>query len=44
VQRLYAAESGRILIDGVDLAVVDVAWLRRQIGDGWPTGPAPLPS
>ncbi|WP_426422607.1 type I secretion system permease/ATPase [Bradyrhizobium genosp. A] len=32
VQRLYVPESGRILIDGVDLAVVDVAWLRRQIG------------
>jgi subfamily B ATP-binding cassette protein HlyB/CyaB len=32
VQRLYVAESGRILIDGVDLTVADVAWLRRQIG------------
>src|SRR5581483_10667063 len=32
VQRLYVPESGRILIDGVDLAMVDVAWLRRQIG------------
>ena len=32
VQRLYIPESGRIPIDGVDLAVVDVAWLRRQIG------------
>jgi subfamily B ATP-binding cassette protein HlyB/CyaB len=32
VQRFYVPESGRILIDGVDLAVVDVAWLRRQIG------------
>jgi ATP-binding cassette, subfamily B, bacterial HlyB/CyaB len=32
VQRLYVPESGRILIDGVDLSVVDVAWLRRQIG------------
>jgi len=32
VQRLYVPESGKILIDGVDLAVVDPAWLRRQIG------------
>ncbi len=32
VQRLYVPESGRVLIDGVDLAVVDVAWLRRQVG------------
>ncbi|HYM02315.1 MAG TPA: type I secretion system permease/ATPase [Stellaceae bacterium] len=32
VQRLYVPETGRVLIDGVDLAVVDVAWLRRQVG------------
>jgi subfamily B ATP-binding cassette protein HlyB/CyaB len=32
VQRLYVPESGRVLIDGVDLAMVDVAWLRRQVG------------
>jgi subfamily B ATP-binding cassette protein HlyB/CyaB len=32
IQRLYVPESGRILVDGVDLAVVDVSWLRRQIG------------
>ena len=32
VQRLYVPEGGRVLIDGVDLAMVDVAWLRRQIG------------
>jgi len=25
-------ENGRVLIDGVDLSVVDPAWLRRQIG------------
>src|SRR5262249_29704880 len=31
-QRLYIPESGRILVDGVDLAVVDTAWLRRQLG------------
>ncbi len=32
IQRLYLPESGRILIDGVDLSMVDIAWLRRQIG------------
>jgi subfamily B ATP-binding cassette protein HlyB/CyaB len=32
IQRLYIPESGRILIDGVDLALADPAWLRRQIG------------
>ncbi len=32
VQRLYVPESGRLLIDGIDLAMVDAAWLRRQIG------------
>jgi ATP-binding cassette, subfamily B, bacterial HlyB/CyaB len=32
VQRLYTPEQGRVLIDGVDLAMVDVAWLRRQVG------------
>jgi len=31
-QRLYIPESGRILVDGVDLAAVDTAWLRRQVG------------
>ena len=32
LQRLYVPESGRVLVDGVDLAMVDPAWLRRQIG------------
>jgi ATP-binding cassette, subfamily B, bacterial HlyB/CyaB len=32
IQRLYVPESGRILVDGADLAVVDIAWLRRQLG------------
>jgi subfamily B ATP-binding cassette protein HlyB/CyaB len=31
-QRLYVPESGRVLVDGVDVAQVDPAWLRRQIG------------
>ena len=32
VQRLYVPESGRVLVDGVDLAMVDSSWLRRQLG------------
>jgi len=32
VQRLYVPEGGRVLVDGVDIAAVDVAWLRRQVG------------
>src|SRR5262252_1867693 len=32
VQRLYVPERGRVLVDGMDLAMVDAAWLRRQIG------------
>ena len=32
VQRLYVPESGRILVDGTDLALVDTSWLRRQVG------------
>ena len=33
IQRLYVPDSGRVLVDGVDLAMVDTAWLRRQVGD-----------
>jgi subfamily B ATP-binding cassette protein HlyB/CyaB len=32
VQRLYVPERGRVLVDGHDLALVDPAWLRRQLG------------
>jgi subfamily B ATP-binding cassette protein HlyB/CyaB len=32
IQRLYVPEQGRVLVDGVDLALVDPPWLRRQIG------------
>jgi ATP-binding cassette, subfamily B, bacterial HlyB/CyaB len=32
IQRLYVPESGRVLIDGTDLVMVDPAWLRRQVG------------
>jgi len=32
LQRLYVPESGRVLIDGIDLQQADPMWLRRQIG------------
>lgn len=32
IQRLYIPEQGRVLVDGVDLSLIDPAWLRRQIG------------
>lgn len=32
LQRLYTPALGRVLIDGVDAAQIDPAWLRRQIG------------
>ena len=32
LERLYVPETGRVLIDGVDLALTDAAWLRRQVG------------
>src|SRR6202040_4016815 len=32
VQRLYVPESGRVMVDGVDLAMIDAGWLRQQIG------------
>jgi len=32
VQRLHLPDSGRVLVDGFDTALVDPAWLRRQIG------------
>lgn len=32
VQRLYLPEKGHVYIGGVDLAQLDPAWLRRQIG------------
>lgn len=39
VQRLYSPEQGRVLIDNVDIAQVDAAQIRRQIGvvlqDNW---------
>ena len=31
-QRLYLPTDGRITMDGIDLALADPAWLRRQIG------------
>ncbi|MCU0970360.1 MAG: type I secretion system permease/ATPase [Gammaproteobacteria bacterium] len=32
VQRLYVPEAGRLLVDGVDIGLVDAAWLRRRMG------------
>ena len=32
LQRLYSPEKGQVLVDGMDIAQVDTAWLRRQIG------------
>lgn len=32
LQRLYVPEAGRVAVDGVDLALINPAWLRRQIG------------
>lgn len=32
LQRLYTPERGRVLIDGMDVNLLDTAWLRRQIG------------
>lgn len=32
IQRLYRPDRGQILIDGIDIAQCDPAWLRRQIG------------
>ncbi|MDK9557905.1 type I secretion system permease/ATPase [Marinobacter sp. M216] len=32
IQRLYLPEAGRVRIDGIDLAQMEPAWLRRQIG------------
>jgi ATP-binding cassette, subfamily B, bacterial HlyB/CyaB len=32
IQRFYKPERGQVLIDGVDIAQVDTAWLRRQTG------------
>ncbi len=32
IQRLHVPQSGRVLVDGVDLGMVDTVWLRRNIG------------
>ncbi len=32
IQRLYVPEQGRVLVDGVDIALIDAAQLRRQVG------------
>ena len=32
IQRLYVPEGGRLLVDGTDVAMLDTAWLRQNIG------------
>ena len=32
VQRLYTPETGRLLVDGIDISLIDAAQLRRQVG------------
>jgi subfamily B ATP-binding cassette protein HlyB/CyaB len=32
IQRFYRPDRGQVLLDGVDIAQVDPAWVRRQIG------------
>lgn len=32
LQRFYKPERGQVLVDGIDVAQADTAWLRRQIG------------
>ncbi|VVE16490.1 Toxin RTX-I translocation ATP-binding protein [Pandoraea commovens] len=32
IQRLHVPESGRVMVDGVDLALIDASSLRRQVG------------
>jgi len=32
IQRLYLPESGKVMIDEIDISQVDPTWLRRQIG------------
>ena len=32
LQRMHVPESGRIVVDGYDTALMDPSWLRRQIG------------
>lgn len=32
IQRMYVPEAGRVLVDGVDLALIEPMWLRRNVG------------
>lgn len=32
IQRLYLPDSGRVLIDGIDLTQIDLTWLRKKVG------------
>jgi subfamily B ATP-binding cassette protein HlyB/CyaB len=32
IQKLYVPQSGRVLVDGIDLSLMEPSWLRRQVG------------
>lgn len=32
VQRMHVPQGGKVMVDGVDLAMIDASWLRRQVG------------
>lgn len=32
IHRIYVPKAGRVLVDGINIADVDPAWLRRQVG------------
>lgn len=32
IQGLYTPERGKIMVDGMDISLIDLSWLRRQIG------------
>ena len=32
IQRFYDPSGGRILLDGTDIAILNIKWLRQQIG------------
>ena len=32
IQRFYDPSAGRILLDGTDISILNIKWLRQQIG------------
>ena len=32
IQRFYDPSGGRILLDGTDISILNIKWLRQQIG------------